>query len=566
MGAMGRDGTGRRAAVVRALLAGAVLALALGAAARSDFLATLTSDVFGVAEESRATDATTDARGASDDELRATRLRLAPTRSRDRSRAPDALDEQASGDATPEEPEAAAKRDDRPQRHGLSRLALLSEVPLLELLDFAALPAAPDTDPATGTAPEVEPGNPQRMEIETFAALGTDAVEEAVELVGERRPHLEEGVPVALRGRVLEAGTGDPLPGATVILTSTFYVRHIQYDHHLREVARAVTDEDGAYFVERLNADPAHFGRGGRLYLTVTSPSHAPALARPVATVSPGKRNKLPDVELEREVHTLRGRLVGIWDGKPVVGARVIATGAVNPIAYPKDQRAALFVGAPETVSDADGRFELAGLGRGVQNVSAHGGNDCLGVVRFSVPGNDEVTVRVRPIRGRIEGRVVDESGQPVPLAYVDGGGNSTHSFADGTFVLENFHGDVVTLRVSHGEFRPLALAGIRDGRTGLEARLTSRWPALHLAVRRGDTDAAVEEVEVLLVFTGEERPPLPASRVHIAKDGVHVVRVPAGVVRVTIIGQEQGLLPAGVAVQGRLDGDVVDVVLEPRP
>src|SRR5205814_456078 len=127
-----------------------------------------------------------------------------------------------------------------------------------------------------------------------------------------------------------------------------------------------------AFLIERLNADPAHFGSSGRFYLTVTAEGHAPSLAVPLADVTRGVANRLPAVALQRATETLRGRVVDHFEHRPVIGARVYATGAIDPVAYPKDERPALFLGAPTATTDADGRFVLEGMGRGVQVVSVH--------------------------------------------------------------------------------------------------------------------------------------------------------------------------------------------------
>ncbi len=425
-----------------------------------------------------------------------------------------------------------------------------------------ALLASLDIDEATGEAAVAPAGEPPPLWIEEFVAGGADAIDRAVELRGEREPSLDDGVPVALTGRVVDAETGLPIAGAAVVVTSTFYVRELRYDHHLREVARADTDADGEYHIERLNADPVHFGRGGRVYATVTAEGYASARAVALGQVTPKLRNRLADVRLGRGAHMIEGRVLSAWGGEPVAGARVIATGAIDPVAYPKDQRAALFVGAPETTTDADGRFELGGLGAGLHWLSVHGGDDCIGSEPVTLPRSRDVMLRTLPIRGRITGRVIDPEGRPVPLAFVRGGENSTHSFADGHFVLENFVGDRIDLVIAHAAFRRAVHQAVADGTEDLEVALLHRWPEVRLDVRRSDTDAPVAALEVRLVWDDEKRRALPASPFFLAQSGVYSVRLPAGVRSLAITAD--GLQPAAVDVAGRTVGEIISVLLLP--
>lgn len=424
-----------------------------------------------------------------------------------------------------------------------------------------ALPAVPAFDPATGGTVAVEPGRPPTVAIADFVA-DPAAAAKAVELVGDRRPALEEGVPVSLSGRVLAAEDGAPVAGATVVLSSTFYVRTHLYDHHLREVAHATTDADGVFTVERLNAEPAHFGRGGLLHLTATAPGRAPALAVPLSGVSPGVAHRVADLRLAAAPLSLAGRVLDEWEGRPVAGARVYATGAVDPIAYPKDQRAALFLGAPAATTDAEGRFLLEGLGRGVQVISAHGGDDCLGSERLLLPRTGEAVLRTRGIRGRIEGTTVDGEGSPVPLVAVMGGGNTTHSFADGRWVLENFPGDEVDIRFSHPDFPAVVVAGVADGTTGLLVRMEAPLPAVILEVSDRDTGAPVPRVRVEFLLDGGGPAGDGTSPERVSPAGRHEVRLPAGAAALRI--SAEGRSAAEVPLAGRIDGEVVPVLLAP--
>jgi len=426
-----------------------------------------------------------------------------------------------------------------------------------------AIHATPDREDATAEVREIEVGEPDEMELLAFVRRGgADSLHDAVELVGERRPRLAKGEPVALAGRVVDAEAGQPVIGARVVVTSTFYSRQYFYDHHLREVAHTVTDGDGAFLIERLNADPAHFGRGGRCYVSVSAEGFAPALAVPIAELSPGIANRLPDVRLERAAHSISGRVVDRRDGSPVAGARIVATGAIDPVAYPKDQREALFVGAPQTVTDAEGRFELTGLGRGMQTLSAHGGDDCIGRDAFALPREKEVTIRARQIRGRISGTTVDARGNPIPLVVVDGGGNSTHSFADGTFVLENFVGDVLQIRFAHADYHNLVVRDVADGEDALVVKLVDRRARIILDVKAADTGDALAHIVVTATFPAGANSGRPTSPHHFTQDGRHDVRVPDGATHL-VVGAE-GRAPEQIPLSGVVDGDVVPILLRP--
>jgi protocatechuate 3,4-dioxygenase beta subunit len=441
-----------------------------------------------------------------------------------------------------------------------TRGILLRDLPLLSAT--YVLSATPDRDPATGVAPAVAPGRAPEVALAEYVARGSTAVAGAAELVGERKPAVEDGVPVALSGRVVEAEGGAPIAGARVLLSSTFYVRRYFYDQHLREVASAATDADGRWSVERLNVDPAHFGRGGRLTMSVTADAHAPALAVSIADASPGVANRVQDVALRRAAETLRGQVLDLWEGRPVVGARVYATGAISPVTYPKDERAALFVGAPWAVTDADGRFTIEGLGSGLQTISVHGTDDCIGWTTVTLPHAAELAVRTRQLRGRIEGTTVDPQGAPVALVTVTCDDNSTHSFADGHFALENFRGDAVTIRFLHPDWAPVVLEGVRDGTTALVVRLERPRIEVVLEVRDRDTGAPVPRVQLLFTFAAGSAPPPPTSPERLAADGRYRLRLPAGATHVAVAAADRAT--ESVPVAGLADGDRVAVTLAP--
>ena len=421
-------------------------------------------------------------------------------------------------------------------------------------------PARVLNDPDTGRPTPTKPGRARKLPLADLLRDGLDPVEGTRELTGERKPKLDEGIPVALTGRVVEKETGEPVEGASVILRSTFFLRRVFYDHHLLEVARGETDSRGEFAIQRLNVDPVHFGKGGLVVVSVTSPDHSPLPPVVLRGVTPGYENRMPDLVVSRVKHRITGRVLDYWEGKPVVGGRVVATGEILPINYPKDQREALFLSAPEATTDEKGRFVLENVGPGKQYVSVHGGDDCAGYTQVTVPMKGEVVLRSRQIRGRIEGKVLDAEDRPIAVVKVDGGDNTTHTFADGKFVLENFRGDVVNLVFTHPDYETKRVLGVENGAREVLVRLVRRWPEMSFVVRDHGTDAPIEIVSIRLRFEGDEKPPLPASPHSVSKQGVHKLRVPDGAVAATVAAEgyeEQVVFLSGVA-----EGEIREVVL----
>jgi hypothetical protein len=430
----------------------------------------------------------------------------------------------------------------------------------VEPVTAAVVEASLDRDPLTREAVPVAPGRPPALGVARLLGDGLEAVSGTVELTGERKPAVEEGVPVAISGRVVEKESGAPVPGAAVVLRSTFYLRRIFYDHELVEVARAVTDADGVFRIERLNVDPVHFGSGGLVYLSVDSPEHAPLPAVPLEKVAPGFRNRLPDFVVSRDWTSLHGRVVDLWEGKPVAGARVVATGVILPVQFPKDRRPALFLSAPQATTDEEGRFVLERVGAGRQVLSVLGGDDIAGWMEVRAPFDGEVVLRSRQIRGRIEGKVLDDLGHPLDVVLVNGGDNSTHTFADGSFVLENFRGDPIAIRFEHPDYRPEVGPGVPDGTRGMEVRLASRCPEVFLRVVERDTNRPAKTIVVVFEFANGTVA-AAGSPFFVAKKGLFSLAVPEGAVRARI-SETVGGASETVDLSAARDGVVYDVTL----
>lgn len=461
-----------------------------------------------------------------------------------------APEERAAADGEPAEA-GADPREDSPEMLALKRAAI-------EAIRRAGRLDASPAEPLGAVAPD-----PPRVATADLVSGGLERLDGVAALVGEREPAVDPGVPIAISGRVTEKESGLPVAGAAVVLRSTFYERALVYDHSLAEIARVLTDADGEFRIERLDVDPVHFGRGGLVYLSVSDPDHAPLPARSLGNVSPGWKSRLDDLVVTRERHVVRGRVIDRWEGKPVAGARILATGNILPIEYPKDQREALFLSAPTATTDEEGRFVLENVGAGSQWISVHGGDDCAGYQMIRVPAKGKVVIRSRQIRGRIAGKVLDSLGRPIALAVVAGGDNTTHSFADGSFVLENFRGDVVTLSVAHAEFDAVSLPDVENGSEGLVIRMEGRWPEVRFRVTNEDSGEPVVTVFAALVFEGSTAPPMPTSPYRVAESGVHAVRVPEGVTQV-VVGAE-GYGRQTFDMKGVRGGDVIDVRLRPE-
>ena len=277
--------------------------------------------------------------------------------------------------------------------------------------------------------------------------------------------------------------------------------------------------------------------------------------------VTPGFRNRLPDLVLTREFHSVRGRVLDQWEGKPVAGARVVATGEIEPVRFPKDRRPAIFLGAPEAITDGEGWFLLERVGPGAQVVSVIGGDDVAGWTVLSVPVEGEVVVRSRQIRGHIDGRVVDDRDRPIDVALVMGGDNTTHTFADGSFTLENFRGDTVEIRFEHPDYRPEMRAAVADGTYDLLVRMESRLPQVFFRIRDRDTLEPVEAVAIVLAFAGGGGV-LSTSPFHLGKEGLFAVRIPDGVVSASVRHAGRAGPTETVDLAAARDGDVIEVLL----
>ena len=182
----------------------------------------------------------------------------------------------------------------------------------------------------------------------------------------------------------------------------------------------------------------------------------------------------------------------------------------------------------------------------------------------MTVPLKAGLTIYSRALRGRIEGQVLDEYDRPVSLVRIDGGGNTTHSFASGGFVLENFRGDTVTVVFTHVDYQPHPVEGVTDGERELLVRLTSKWPKVRFRVVGHGKGKPIREAKIELVAAEGALAPLPSSPFYLSKEGVHAVRIPDGIAKAAV--SAKGREPTEVDLTGARDGDEIEVVLRKSP
>jgi len=338
----------------------------------------------------------------------------------------------------------------------------------------------------------------------------------------------EEGRTATLRGRVVDRQTGAGLPDASVVLFSTFYKRQIFYDHHLQEVAGALTRPDGSFTLAGFNTDDVHFGSAGKAFLTIIRHGYVSCVGWYLGALVPGIENLTGDVPLDPGCNTVRGLVLDL-SGSPVHRAVVAFTGEIFPTEYSKDQRYAFLPHFPHARTGADGRFEMEGI-RGFHWVSVHVGTDCVASRLIEFEKEDPDPLRFVVLAGGlVDGRVVDGEDRPVADAVVYGGNNSTHSYADGRFRLENISGKVITLVIHHHLFRPVTVENVLVGETERRVVLKERKPRVRFRVLRKEDRSPVTRVRIWFGPPDTVVRPLPESDVYTSEEGLYEVAVPGG-------------------------------------
>ena len=368
----------------------------------------------------------------------------------------------------------------------------------------------------------------------------------------------QDPVTTAVHG-VLVAEDGSLIRDAQVILYSSFYLRQAYYDHRVRQLGRVLTDASGVFDLRPVDLDTVHFGADGEIFVTVRHPSYPDLVAQVLPGIVPGQESDVGRLVLPARGATIRGVVLDL-EGRPVAGAVVRVSGAMNPVDYDKTERLVVLDACPSATTDAEGRYLLADFAGGVHEVSIHIRLDCVvhGSERWD--GDREWSPRVQA-GNQVRGRVVDPEGAPVAAAVVFGGGNWTPTNPDGTFWLDNVSAGPLTLEVSHAAWHTVVVPGVATNGDDVVVAERTRLPRVTLTVM----DAAQKPVPLVAIdwtwpAGGGPGRFAPDSRYWHEPHGVIPVVVPEGAVGAVVsdsAGATRTLAPADL-----LDGANPRIVL----
>jgi Carboxypeptidase regulatory-like domain len=279
---------------------------------------------------------------------------------------------------------------------------------------------------------------------------------ETVEIIPGKRVfevHVVLPDPVEIDGLVVDAETGETLPGAVVSVTSTLH----------DEVQRPLTGADGR-FSTRVRP-----GENFALHVWAEGYVHVHRY-----DVAAGTRDLC--IELHRSAE-IRGRVI-TEDGGPAPNLEIRATGADG-----RDGKA---------WSGADGRFVIRSIPAGTYAISVRpdedGGLDFVGTRVASVEtGGPEIVIIVSRA-ARIEGRVVDEDGMGLPGESVVARNEETRR--QGRRVLSGPDGSFAVPVLPDGTY---SVTAGRPGRTHVPATVDGAGPGtigLTIILPRGLTIA----------------------------------------------------------------------------
>ncbi|MFW6050544.1 MAG: carboxypeptidase regulatory-like domain-containing protein [Myxococcota bacterium] len=434
---------------------------------------------------------------------------------------------------------------------------------------------------------------------------------------------LSEGVPVfvslrlsagvALAGRVVDARSGDPIEGARVTVSEDL----LSLDPRTAE-----TDAEGRFRVTGLMARVHRVTATADGYVARVAeertPGDAPvrlALDR-AATIAgvvvdhldhpvAGARIELVGRDLAgRQIamtgpaHGLRHRLAEEASEAPA-GSLPVTPGPVPPIPAsttllaPAGELGGSLAPEPSAlevafVTGSDGRFAIEGVPPGHLQIIARHPDHAPGVTRPRrlVPGGsiEELEV-VLPEGGAIEGRVLDERGQPVPRVPVqmrmegEPGPRLAVSGEDGTFRFAGARGTVVLAALPEGQ--PVGRLRTEVG-GGQRREVELRLPGRSETLRGRTVDDRGFPVADVQVTVEALRPDAPVERTtRSADDGTfEVARLPGPPYRLTTrhfdhaptrldridaetaTGEVQVTLRPGTEVRGRVLDGFDDVAL----
>jgi protocatechuate 3,4-dioxygenase beta subunit len=407
---------------------------------------------------------------------------------------------------------------------------------------------------------QVEHDTISRDDVPDADAAALDGV---FELEDETEPETAEGVTTAIEGRVLDRDTGAPIAGARVALFSSFYKPHLTYDRHLSELGGGTTDAEGRFRFAAVNLDALHYRGGAGVLLVIQHRNYASWSNAPPKPITEGTVNTLGDLILVPSGLSIGGRILN-RDGSPLPDM-LVAISPENPLSVSKPQRQILLKSMPHARTDGDGRYRIEGLTPGKVWITVHANLDGVLFQEITIgTTRDDVNFTVR-VGGAVTGRIVDRNGRPIAAARIDGSGNTTHSLADGTYLLENLNERTKPFRltVHHHAYYPRDVDGVRDGQLGLEVAL-DLLPVATLVVREGDTFTPLTEIEVLYNASAAVRATIPTSPYRTNAQGeYHVILYPkAASIRVF----KQGYKEQTLALSELAGGTRREVVLERLP
>ena len=228
-------------------------------------------------------------------------------------------------------------------------------------------------------------------------------------------------------GRVIDAATGKPLPGARVSIGEQ----------------DILADAAGAFAFRRIEA--------GDLLLRAQAKRYEPGSLS--ARLEPAGQLELT-IELTPLTHgDVTGRVVDARTGKPLPGARVS-------------------IGQQETLADASGTFALQQVRAGDLRVAARAeGYDPGSAAAQLEPGDRlDLTLELEPIRlGSLSGRIVDsQTGEPIAGALVTLDGQTAETDANGVYRFTGLKPGPANLQVQYPGYRTGSDAGqVRGGDDG---------------------------------------------------------------------------------------------------